>query len=266
MQVTSEDSTLSYLPLAHIFDRIVEEFALFSGARIGYFQVPTDAAGVESMKPRVVSAHSDVLSMQFMCVACSQLSAGSCAQPYAHRSASSHACRATQGRSRMMWRRCGRRCSSRCRVCWSASRLALTPRYCPQPSFMLHATTNITCMKDAVLQLDKCSPYALLTSQHPNGVNGTTCKSMLLQVKGKGLMTRLIFGLAFWWKQLRIRMGAAVETVSLHHAGAAQHEQCWRPVTFHHLIRTWPCHTLPFMCMVWSHDGSSLTASGCVCA
>lgn len=39
LQVTTEDSTLSYLPLAHIFDRIVEEFALYSGARIGYFQV-----------------------------------------------------------------------------------------------------------------------------------------------------------------------------------------------------------------------------------
>jgi long-subunit acyl-CoA synthetase (AMP-forming) len=37
--VTTEDSTLSYLPLAHIFDRIVEEFALYSGARIGYYQV-----------------------------------------------------------------------------------------------------------------------------------------------------------------------------------------------------------------------------------
>lgn len=38
--MTSEDSTLSYLPLAHIFDRIVEEFTLYSGARIGYYQVP----------------------------------------------------------------------------------------------------------------------------------------------------------------------------------------------------------------------------------
>ncbi len=37
--VTTEDSTLSYLPLAHIFDRVVEEFALYSGARIGYYQV-----------------------------------------------------------------------------------------------------------------------------------------------------------------------------------------------------------------------------------
>jgi hypothetical protein len=34
------------------------------------------------------------------------------------------------------------------------------------------------------------------------------------QVKGKGLLTRLIFGLAFRWKQLRIQMGAAVESVS----------------------------------------------------
>lgn len=38
-QVSSDDSTLSYLPLAHIFDRIVEEFALYSGACIGYYQV-----------------------------------------------------------------------------------------------------------------------------------------------------------------------------------------------------------------------------------
>ena len=36
--VTSEDSTLSYLPLAHIFDRIAEEFVLSVGARIGYSQ------------------------------------------------------------------------------------------------------------------------------------------------------------------------------------------------------------------------------------
>jgi long-subunit acyl-CoA synthetase (AMP-forming) len=44
LQVTPEDSTLSYLPLAHIFDRIVEEFALYSGARIGYYQVTFCAA------------------------------------------------------------------------------------------------------------------------------------------------------------------------------------------------------------------------------
>ena len=35
-----------------------------------------------------------------------------------------------------------------------------------------------------------------------------------LQVKGKGLVTRVIFALAFRWKQLRIKMGAAVESVS----------------------------------------------------
>lgn len=37
---------------------------------------------------------------------------------------------------------------------------------------------------------------------------------MPLQVKGKGLLTRVIFALAFRWKQLRIKMGAAVESVS----------------------------------------------------
>ena len=40
---------------------------------------------------------------------------------------------------------------------------------------------------------------------------------MPLQVKGKGLVTRVIFALAFRWKQLRIKMGAAVESVSAHH-------------------------------------------------
>jgi hypothetical protein len=41
---------------------------------------------------------------------------------------------------------------------------------------------------------------------------------VVLQVKGKGLLTRLIFGLAFRWKQLRIHMGSAVESVRpLHH-------------------------------------------------
>ncbi len=35
------------------------------------------------------------------------------------------------------------------------------------------------------------------------------------QVKGKGLLTRLIFGLAFRWKQFRIHMGSPVESVSL---------------------------------------------------
>ena len=38
LSVTQDDSTLSYLPLAHIFDRVVEEFALYAGARIGYYQ------------------------------------------------------------------------------------------------------------------------------------------------------------------------------------------------------------------------------------
>ncbi|KAL6783917.1 LCS1 [Auxenochlorella protothecoides x Auxenochlorella symbiontica] len=36
--VTHDDSTLSYLTLAHIFGRVVEEFALSRGASIGYWQ------------------------------------------------------------------------------------------------------------------------------------------------------------------------------------------------------------------------------------
>jgi len=33
------DSTLSFMPLAHIFDRIIEELVLSAGASVGYFQV-----------------------------------------------------------------------------------------------------------------------------------------------------------------------------------------------------------------------------------
>jgi len=36
---TNEDSVLSYLTMAHILGRVVEEFALSCGASIGYWQV-----------------------------------------------------------------------------------------------------------------------------------------------------------------------------------------------------------------------------------
>ena len=36
--ISEDDSLLSYMPLAHIFDRLMEEFSLSCGARIGYWQ------------------------------------------------------------------------------------------------------------------------------------------------------------------------------------------------------------------------------------
>ena len=42
--ITQDDNHLSYLTLAHILDRIVEEFALSVGAHIGYWQVENAAA------------------------------------------------------------------------------------------------------------------------------------------------------------------------------------------------------------------------------
>jgi len=39
IDVGCEDSVLSYMPLAHIFDRIIEEFALAVGGSVGYWQV-----------------------------------------------------------------------------------------------------------------------------------------------------------------------------------------------------------------------------------
>lgn len=39
LNLSSDDSTLSYLTLAHILGRALEEFALSVGASIGYWQV-----------------------------------------------------------------------------------------------------------------------------------------------------------------------------------------------------------------------------------
>jgi long-subunit acyl-CoA synthetase (AMP-forming) len=39
LEVDHRDSVLSFLPLAHIFGRVVEEFIISRGAKIGYWQV-----------------------------------------------------------------------------------------------------------------------------------------------------------------------------------------------------------------------------------
>lgn len=46
IEVTYKDSLLSFLPLAHIFGRVVEEFMISSGAKIGYWQVGRPAASL----------------------------------------------------------------------------------------------------------------------------------------------------------------------------------------------------------------------------
>lgn len=38
-EISDDDSVLSYLTLAHIFGRIIEELALAAGAHIGYWRV-----------------------------------------------------------------------------------------------------------------------------------------------------------------------------------------------------------------------------------
>lgn len=42
IKLNPDDSVLSYMPLAHIFDRIIEELALTVGGSIGYWQVRCD--------------------------------------------------------------------------------------------------------------------------------------------------------------------------------------------------------------------------------
>jgi len=38
MQFTEEDSYFSYLPLAHIFDQVIENYCISKGASIGFWQ------------------------------------------------------------------------------------------------------------------------------------------------------------------------------------------------------------------------------------
>jgi len=40
-EINNDDSVLSYLTLAHIFGRIIEELALAAGAHVGYWRVRT---------------------------------------------------------------------------------------------------------------------------------------------------------------------------------------------------------------------------------
>jgi len=38
LQLTSKDVYLSYLPLAHIFDRVIEELCIYEAASIGFWR------------------------------------------------------------------------------------------------------------------------------------------------------------------------------------------------------------------------------------
>lgn len=51
-----DDSFLSFLTLAHIFDRVVEEFMLSVGGHIGYWQVCRAHTGVIHICPTVCHA------------------------------------------------------------------------------------------------------------------------------------------------------------------------------------------------------------------
>ena len=45
--MTEEDVYFSFLPLAHIFDRIIEEYSIRSGASIGFWQGVSISVGCE---------------------------------------------------------------------------------------------------------------------------------------------------------------------------------------------------------------------------
>ncbi|OAY82753.1 Long chain acyl-CoA synthetase 4, partial [Ananas comosus] len=62
-QVTENDVYLSYLPLAHIFDRVIEEFFIFSGASIGFWRgdVKLLVEDLTELKPTIFCAVPRVL-------------------------------------------------------------------------------------------------------------------------------------------------------------------------------------------------------------
>ena len=66
----SDDVYLSFLPLAHIFDRVVEELFLSLGGSIGYFQVCRNLCGYGSEKREEgeqLSAKQNLISLPGRC-------------------------------------------------------------------------------------------------------------------------------------------------------------------------------------------------------
>ena len=63
IKLSHEDSFLSFLTLAHIFDRVVEEFILSVGGHIGYWQV-----SITSILTKMLSPTSFSMSCQFLVV------------------------------------------------------------------------------------------------------------------------------------------------------------------------------------------------------
>ncbi|GMH22646.1 hypothetical protein Nepgr_024489 [Nepenthes gracilis] len=62
-QLTENDVYISYLPLAHIFDRVIEEYFIFSGAQIGFWRgdVKLLVEDIGELKPTIFCAVPRVL-------------------------------------------------------------------------------------------------------------------------------------------------------------------------------------------------------------
>jgi long-subunit acyl-CoA synthetase (AMP-forming) len=60
--LTADDVYLSFLPLAHIFGRVVEEILLHSGARIGYWQGIPDKLldDVAALQPTIFCGYASL--------------------------------------------------------------------------------------------------------------------------------------------------------------------------------------------------------------
>lgn len=224
--MTSEDSTLSYLPLAHIFDRIVEEFALYSGARIGYYQVPAWdfwKAGCSSMfdsisRPQLAAAYCSLhMFRQTKCEAVMQATA-QCSKsglvPYVLETPQMTRLLLVAGQPEKDHGGCG----SAAAVAFhrGAARAGAHPGRHRRQGALLATLCCIWQHQQAAFGSERtCLCQLVMLGRCCHRGRCLRLRVLLVwQVKGKGLLTRFIFSLAFRWKQFRIHMGAPVESVS----------------------------------------------------
>ncbi len=228
--MTSEDSTLSYLPLAHIFDRIVEEFTLYSGARIGYYQVPAWdfwKAGCSSMldsisRPQPAAACCSLhVSRQTKCEAVMQATA-----QVSKSGLVSYVLETLQTTRLLSWQGNPKKITEDVAALRPSLFIAV-PRVLERIQAgidaKVHSWRHFVAPGSISKQLLAPNERAFVSlsclgaaaSLHLHRGRCLRLRVLLVwQVKGKGLLTRLIFSLAFRWKQFRIHMGAPVESVS----------------------------------------------------
>lgn len=77
--MTEEDSYFSFLPLAHVFDQIMENYCIFKGASIGYWRGVGTSQPTPLLNSFIIIIILIILDLLFCCFfpGCSLLNGGS---------------------------------------------------------------------------------------------------------------------------------------------------------------------------------------------